>query len=410
MIMTDQDHDGSHIKGLLINFIHDKWPLLVQQNFLEEFITPIVKVSKGNNSIAFYSMPEFEEWQESNPNASKWSVKYYKGLGTSSSKEAKEYFSDMKRHKIPFRYGGEECDKAITLAFSKKEIDGRKDWLTSYMDLKRERNEKGEPEDYLYTPDTKYLTYKQFVDKELILFSHADLSRSIPNLMDGLKTSHRKVLYTFFTNSQFKHNKEIKVAQASGSISAHAAYHHGEMSLQGTIITMAQNFIGSNNLNLLQPNGQFGTRLLGGKDHASARYIFTQLSPLTRLLYPAVDDNLLTLLLDDGKLVEPEWYAPILPMVLVNGTDGIGTGWSTKIPNHDVKQLLENVRTMIAGQEPAEMTPSYKNFLGSIQKFDVNRYVVSGEIAALAHGVVKFSCIFLTSLRVLRRSNRYWFC
>lgn len=119
MIMTDQDQDGSHIKGLLINFIHHNWPSLLRHRFLEEFITPIVKVSKNKQEMAFYSLPEFEEWKSSTPNHKKWKVKYYKGLGTSTSKEAKEYFADMKRHRIQFKYSGPEDDAAISLAFSK---------------------------------------------------------------------------------------------------------------------------------------------------------------------------------------------------------------------------------------------------------------------------------------------------
>ena len=92
---------------------------------------------------------------------------------------------------------------------------------------------------------------------------------------------------------------------------------------------MAQNFVGSNNINLFQPNGQFGTRLRG-KDSASERYIYTLLSPITRKLFPQQDDNILNYLNDDGQYVEPVYYAPIIPMILVNGTKGIGTGFRLK--------------------------------------------------------------------------------
>lgn len=150
-----------------------------------------------------------------------------------------------------------------------------------------------------------------------------------------------------------------------------------------TIINLAQNFVGSNNLNLLQPIGQFGTRLHGGKDSASPRYIFTMLSPLARLLFPPMDDNILRFLYDDNQRVEPEWYMPIIPMVLINGAEGIGTGWSCKIPNFDIREVVNNIRRLMDGEEPLPMLPSYKNFKGTIDELGPNQYVISGEVSIL---------------------------
>nr|XP_030695599.1 DNA topoisomerase 2-alpha isoform X2 [Globicephala melas] len=242
MIMTDQDQDGSHIKGLLINFIHHNWPSLLHHRFLEEFITPIVKVSKNKQEVAFYSLPEFEEWKSSTPNHKKWKVKYYKGLGTSTSKEAKEYFADMKRHRIQFKYSGPEDDAAISLAFSKKQIDDRKEWLTHFMEDRRQRKLLGLPEDYLYGQTTTYLTYNDFINKELILFSNSDNERSIPSMVDGLKPGQRKVLFTCFKRND---KREVKVAQLAGSVAEMSSYHHGELpsykNFKGTIEELAPN-------------------------------------------------------------------------------------------------------------------------------------------------------------------------
>ncbi|XP_077315975.1 DNA topoisomerase 2-alpha isoform X2 [Lithobates pipiens] len=380
MIMTDQDQDGSHIKGLLINFIHHNWPSLLKHCFLEEFITPIIKVSKNKQELSFYSIPEFEEWKNVTESHKSWKIKYYKGLGTSTSKEAKEYFADMERHRIPFKYCGPIDDAAITLAFSKKKVDDRKEWLTNFMENRRQRKLHGLPEEFLYGKATKHLTYNDFINKELILFSNSDNERSIPSLVDGLKPGQRKVLFTCFKRND---KREVKVAQLAGSVAEMSAYHHGEVSLMMTIINLAQNFVGSNNINLLQPIGQFGTRLHGGKDAASPRYIFTMLSPLARLLFPPMDDSVLKFIYDDNQKVEPEWYIPIIPTVLVNGAEGIGTGWSCRIPNYDIREIVGNIQKMLDGEEPQPMLPSYKNFKGMIQALAVNQYIINGEISVL---------------------------
>jgi DNA topoisomerase-2 len=294
MIMTDQDHDGSHIKGLIMNFFHSFYPSLLKlPGFLVEFITPIVKATKGSQMKSFYTMPQYENWKESLGGSSKgWKIKYYKGLGTSTSAEAKEYFAAIDRHRKQFVYNGAEDDEAIEMAFSKKKIEERKEWLAAFK-----------PGTYLDMAEDE-LTYQDFVNKELILFSRADLERSIPSVMDGLKPGQRKILFACFKKKL--HKEDVKVGNLAGYVSDNAAYHHGEASLAGTIVGMAQDFVGSNNVNLLYPAGQFGTRRQGGKDAASPRYIYTRLAALTRHLFNEQDDQLLSYLNEDGQKIEPE--------------------------------------------------------------------------------------------------------
>jgi DNA topoisomerase-2 len=174
------------------------------------------------------------------------------------------------------------------------------------------------------------------------------------------------------------------VAQLAGYVSEHSAYHHGEASLQGCIVNMAQDFVGSNNIHLLSPIGQFGTRLMGGKDAASARYIFTNLEQLTRRLYDPLDNDVLKYLDEDGQSIEPEWYIPIIPMVLVNGSDGIGTGWSSSVPNYNPLDIIKSLRQMITGDEVTPLTPWYRGFTGHIVEktnsrgTDTSNYLVQG--------------------------------
>ncbi|XP_057978601.1 DNA topoisomerase 2 isoform X2 [Malania oleifera] len=391
MIMTDQDHDGSHIKGLLINMFHSFWPSLLKiPSFLVEFITPIVKAThRSGRVLSFYSMPEYESWKESlGDSAGGWKIKYYKGLGTSSSKEGKEYFSDLGKHKKDFMWADEQDGDAIELAFSKKKIEARKNWLRQYqpgtcLDQKQ-----------------RLIKYSEFVNKELIQFSMADLQRSIPSMVDGLKPGQRKILFCCFKRRDF--TTEAKVAQFSGYVSENSAYHHGEQNLATTIIGMAQNFVGSNNINLLMPNGQFGTRNQGGKDHASARYIFTQLSPLTRLLFPKDDDILLDYLNEDGQSIEPNWYMPIIPMVLVNGSEGIGTGWSTYVPNYNPRQIIANVRGLLKGELMEPMDPWYRGFKGTIEKTATKETGVTYTVSGIIEEVNE------TTLRIIELPVRRW--
>ena len=183
-------------------------------------------------------------------------------------------------------------------------------------------------------------------------FSHADNVRSIPSVIDGLKPAQRKVLYGCLRKKLGK-GDEMKVVQLAGYIAEQTAYHHGDTSLHATIINMAQDFVGANNLPLLTAGGQFGTRAKGGNDFASPRYIFTGLHPLARLLFPEEDDAQLEYNREDDQQVEPVFFVPILPTLLVNGSYGIGTGWSTLIPPHNPLVVAEHTERLIRGESVA---------------------------------------------------------
>ncbi|KAG4301845.1 hypothetical protein PCANB_002090 [Pneumocystis canis] len=376
MIMTDQDHDGSHIKGLIINYLESSFPSLLEiPGFLIEFITPIVKATKGSQEKTFFTIPEYEYWKESTDNAKGWKIKYYKGLGTSYGNDVKKYFSDLDTHLKEFHSIREGDKELIDMAFSKKKADERKEWLRLFK-----------PGTYMdYTLDK--IPISDFINKELILFSMADNIRSIPSVVDGLKPGQRKVIFGCFKR---KLKSEIKVAQLSGYISEHTAYHHGEQSLTQTIIGLAQTFVGSNNINLMKPNGQFGTRLQGGKDAASSRYIFTELSPITRKIFVESDDALLDYLNEDGQSIEPVWYVPVIPLILVNGSEGIGTGWSSYIPNFNPVDLVNNIRRMMNGEKLEPMHPWYRGFNGNIEK-QGDKYKISGCIRQIDDTTVEIT-------------------
>ena len=363
MVMADQDHDGSHIKGLLMNLFHAEWPGLMKTGFLCTLLTHILKASKGKSTFSFYSIPEFNTWKESNP-LNGWKIKYYKGLGTSTPAEAREWFKDL--HEIKYEWD-DKTDESINLAFNKKQADDRKKWLSKYDPTK------------MLIPEDGKAPYTSFVNNELIHFSNADNIRSLPHLIDGLKPSQRKILYSCFKRNL---KEEIRVAQLAGYVSEHAAYHHGEASLNGTIVGMAQTFVGSNNINLLRPVGQFGSRLLGGKDSASPRYIHTYLEDVVNKIFRKEDNCLLKYLDDDGELVEPEYYLPVVPLLAINGSVGIGTGYSTDIPPHRPDDVISLIRHRLLGNietlEGRLLDPWWWGFKGKTLRTDENTWITKG--------------------------------
>ena len=379
MYMTDQDLDGSHIKGLCINLFHSEWASLVKiPGFISFMNTPILRAKKGTQTKLFYNDGEYNRWKETFENGvpTGWTIKYFKGLGTSTSAEFKEYFSNKKV--VDFVYSGQHSDDTIDKIFNKKRADDRKKWLEQY-----------DKDSYLDTSNPT-VQYEQFIDNEMIHFSTYDCARSIPNMVDGLKISLRKILFSAFKR---KLTSEIKVAQFSGYVSEHSAYHHGEASLNGAIVNMAQNFVGSNNINLLEPNGQFGTRLHGGDDSASERYIFTMLNPLTRSIFPEADDYVLNYQNDDGTIVEPDYYVPIIPFALINGISGIGTGFSCSIVPYNPSTIIEYLKSKLTKKDIShiEFLPYYEGFKGTISKIADQKYLIKGVYEKIADDKIRIT-------------------
>ena len=377
LFMTDQDLDGSHIKGLCINLFQSQWKELVRiPGFLGFMNTPIIKAMRGTKSVSFYNEKQYRDWKQSNENGKGWRIKYFKGLGTSQAKEFKEYFKEKRF--ITFTYQGKECDDSLDKAFNKKLADSRKTWLENYN------------RDSVLDTDKQEISYSDFVDRELIHFSKYDCERSIPSAIDGFKTSLRKILYASFKK---KLNREIKVAQLAGYVSEHSGYHHGEVSLTGGIIGMAQEFTGSNNISTLVPKGQFGSRLQGGKDAASPRYILTQLNDITYKIFPEADFPVLNYLDDDGMTVEPDYYAPIIPFSLVNGCQGIGTGFSHKGTSFNPLELSNYIKRRLKNstEQIGDIVPYYEGFKGEIVKIGTHKYLVKGNFEIIDSQTIRIT-------------------
>jgi len=362
--------DGSHINGLILNLFDTYWPELLQIDFLYQFVTPVVKATKKSQILYFYNSHDYQKWKNKT-NYSEWHLKWLKGLGTLEPSEIKLFFKDLNKHLIKFNSSDVNKERdIIDLAFNKKRAEDRKDWLLKY-----------DPNPNFDKFKIKQ-TYESFFNNEFIEFSMADNIRSIPSIMDGLKPSQRKIIYTLF-NKNFKH--EVKVSQLCGDIISLSAYHNGSVSLEQAIVSMSQNFVGTNNLNLLEPIGQFGSRLKGGKDASASRYIFTKLNKLSRDIFKDEDDEILENIIDDGYQVEPKYYAPIIPVILMNGGIGIGTGWSTYIPQFNPTDIINYIENKLKKKKTVELKPWYKGFKGEIiDDLNNGRYISRGVFERLS--------------------------
>lgn len=384
MIMTDADVDGIHIEGLIMNFFHSLFPTLLERenSFVVSMKTPIVRVFRPNEDLLFYDERRFREWAAQQ--TKNFKKKYYKGLGTTKPEDVPDTFG----LKMVEYVNDENTFSNMNKVFNKKHSDLRKSWLADYN-----------PNAAFSLDDQQEITHmnmSDFMDGEMIKFSHDDCKRSIPNSIDGLKESQRKILYAVKKRKLRFSGSSLKVAQLGGYVAEHSNYHHGEQNLFETITKMANEFPGSNNIPLFYRDGMFGTRLNGGKDAASPRYIFTKMDMLTHLIFREEDDVLLDYLVDDGDTVEPKFYVPIIPMILINGCSaGIGTGWSCNVPCYNPLDMISAIKTWLENDgeviinDPEDnsmisilpsIKPWYRGFTGTIEPNGENRYITRGVL------------------------------
>ena len=403
VIVADADVDGIHIEGLVINFIHSLYPSLLDRKepFIISLKTPIARVKRPKlDDLLFYDETNFNSWLSKQ--TGKVNTKYYKGLGTTKPEDVPDTFG---KKLLEFEKD-ENTFSNMQKAFHKKHSDLRKDWLENYN-----------PNISLFSldevDDIASMSLSNFVNGELIKFSHADCARSIPNGIDGLKVSQRKILFAVKKRKLKYSGTSLKVAQLAGYTAEHSNYHHGEKNLFDTIIGMANEFPGTNNIPLLYRDGMFGTRLEGAEDAADGRYIFTKMDALTELIYKDEDEPLLTQVNDDGDLVEPEFYVPIIPMFLINGcTAGIGTGWSSNCPCYNPKDMIEGIKIWIENEGKVivnndntedvaislfpKFVPWYRGFKGDIEDFGDSKFITYGIVEEIG----KKDCVEVKELPI----------
>lgn len=262
-LTTDMDDDGIHIRGLLINFFYTLWPALLERGFIISLSTAVAKVSftgKKEKPLMFYSTPEYKKWYEESGKKLKIAeVKYLKGLGSINPKDVPGYFSSPK---VVNYFIEEDEHEYMPLGFDEKKSDMRKEWIIRDMkpyhiheeNIFNKDNDNVSEEDEEFVYEGK-LGISTFVDTQLIIYHRMALRRALPNFMDGFKETQRKAFYAIRLRN-YKHTTGLeKVAGAVGEITG---YHHGDISLKNCIRNMAVRYPGSNNIPLLQNDGQFG--------------------------------------------------------------------------------------------------------------------------------------------------------
>jgi DNA topoisomerase-2 len=233
----------------------------------------------------------------------------------------------------------------------------------------------------------KQITIDRLFQEQYRPYANYDNERSLPNLIDGLKITQRKVLYTCLLKNT---TSEMKVAQLASSVAYETQYHHGEAGIGGVICNLAQDFVGSNNLNWLDPIGQFGSRL--SPIPAAHRYIFTKLSKNFRQYFRKEDDIILEHLYEDEYKIEPNFFVPLLPGVLLNSTQGIGTGFASTILSRDPRELSSYIKNkMSGGIRYYDLLPYFDGFKGTVERVEENKYKISGCIERVSATQIKIT-------------------
>jgi DNA topoisomerase-2 len=393
---TDMDDDGIHIRGLLINFFFTYWPEFFDSEIVSSFSTGVAKVwfpgRKEKDAKIFFSNPDYKEWYDTEGTGKNIDeVKYLKGLAAINAKDIPFYFDNQK---IVTYIRDDDDNQYMDLAFAgdkgkkkdeDKMSDMRKEWIlrTSTPDeftrMKLEENEEElvdneeesveedetDADEYVYDGSISIST---FIDRQLIIYHKMAKDRALPNIMDGEKDGQRKIVYAIRKRN---YKKTVDLEKVSGAVKEISCYHHGAASLMNAIGNLAIRYPGSNNLAVLESDGEFGTRNFGpkGEDAGQPRYISTKLEAIAKLIFRAEDDPILTHNIADDVPVEYEFFLPVVCMLLINGVSGIATAWSSNIPNYNPDDILRWTLAWLDGDHESQsrLVPWYRGFTGTIE-------------------------------------------
>lgn len=233
---------------------------------------------------------------------------------------------------------------------------------------------------------------KDFLEDEYSNSALYNCYRSIASYVDGCKPSARKVVYTIKKRNLISASK---VSRMSSAVAEETEYLHGENSLQGVIVNMTQDFVGSNNISLLSPDGNFGCRHIPMS--SAPRYIFSRKSDHFDMLFNKLDDKILIDQEFEGNKIEPKFFVPILPLILLNGSEGMGTGFAQKILPRKIQNIKRAIKDILeTGDTKDKLIPYYKGFKGKIrQGINSNQWEIIGN-----YKIVNTSTIEITEIPI----------
>lgn len=395
IIMADQDVDGFHITGLVLNTFEKHFSGLCKSGFIKQFITPVVcaipkalskksnnfrdtigevkTTSKSNKIIDFFSEADSREWQEKHANeiGTIWTIKYFKGLATSNKAAAKRYAKNLDRHLYNFEFdnGSGEC---LDLIFNKTRADDRKEWLRHFDKTDSMTYEPGET-----------AKVSEFCNTSLKEYGMANNHRALVSVVDGLKESGSKIVWTCATKSNPKIPANEKVSTVTATIIEYSSYHHGPTPLEDAMKNMAKFYPTSPmNIPLLEPDGQFGSRFENGKDAGSSRYVYSGPTKMLPLIFHKTDIALCPKQYDDGREIEPRYLGAIIPLVMINWSTGIGSGHAGDFVGREPMAIVNIMLQHLKSKNPnnSKTRSKYANQLDSLTPW---RHGFTGTINSL---------------------------